>query len=216
MLECVISGSRSDPWTLPRMQPQFSHLLPLNQNNLNRRGPLWNGKIYDEPPRNSMGKLHTNLNWKKVKILSTFRCWFPLIPFISKPHLLTNGDVYNPEKLVPLGTQDTWRTQTKQHRKLKRSATAKCWTKLIANMHRKHNTTWVVRSISKKSSPLKPFSQMKHNLVGSMYRKNPYKDCSFCPDPSTNMAPYAIFVSGWSSCLFEDSCRIVFSVHVCY
>jgi hypothetical protein len=141
MLECVISGSRSDPWTLPRMQPQFSHLLPLNQNNLNRRGPLWNGKIYDEPPRNSMGKLHTNLNWKKVKILSTFRCWFPLIPFISKPHLLTNGDVYNPEKLVPLGTQDTWRTQTKQHRKLKRSATAKCWTKLIANMHRKHNTT---------------------------------------------------------------------------
>jgi hypothetical protein len=24
------------------------------------------------------------------------------------------------------------------------------------------------------------------------------------------MAPYAIFVSGWSSCLFEGSCRIVF------
>ena len=81
MLECVISGSRSDPWTLPRMQPQFSHLLPLNQNDLNRRGPLWNGKIYDEPPRNSMGKLHTNLNWNKVKKIVHFQV---LVPFDLK------------------------------------------------------------------------------------------------------------------------------------
>jgi len=84
MLECVISGSRSDPWTLPRMQPQFSHLLPLNQNDLNRRGPLWNGKIYDEPPRNSMGKLHTNLNWNKVKKIVHFQVLVPFDPFYLK------------------------------------------------------------------------------------------------------------------------------------
>ena len=36
-----------------------------------------------------------------------------------------------------------------------------------------------VRSISKKSSPLKPFSQMKRNLVGSMYRRTPVKIAHF-------------------------------------
>jgi len=38
-------------------------------------------------------------------------------------------------------------------------------------------------SISKKCSPLKPLCQMNQNLVGSIY-----KDCSFRPDPLTNMA----------------------------
>jgi hypothetical protein len=36
-------------------------------------------------------------------------------------------------------------------------------------------------SISKKS-PLKPHAQMIRNLVGSIYGKFSYKDCSFCPN----------------------------------
>jgi hypothetical protein len=42
--------------------------------------------------------------------------------------------------------------------------------------------------ISKKSSPLKPLCQMNQNLVGGIYGRVLYKDCSFCPDPLTNMA----------------------------
>ena len=54
----------------------------------------------------------------------------------------------NPEKEVPLGTQDTGRRQKKtnkqtnkqksttQHRKLKRRETAKCWTPLYTNIHK--------------------------------------------------------------------------------
>jgi hypothetical protein len=41
--------------------------------------------------------------------------------------------------------------------------------------------------ISKKSSPLKPLGQMNRNLVGSIYGRF-YKDCSFRPNPLTNMA----------------------------
>jgi hypothetical protein len=40
----------------------------------------------------------------------------------------------------------------------------------------------------KKYSPLKPLSQMIRNLVGSI-SGNVYKDCSFRPDPLTNMRP---------------------------
>jgi hypothetical protein len=40
----------------------------------------------------------------------------------------------------------------------------------------------------KKSSPLKPHGQMIRNLVGSIYGKSSYKDCSFCPNLLTNMA----------------------------
>ena len=42
--------------------------------------------------------------------------------------------------------------------------------------------------ISKKSSPLKPLCQMNRNLVGCIYGRSSYKDCSFHPDPLTNMA----------------------------
>jgi hypothetical protein len=38
------------------------------------------------------------------------------------------------------------------------------------------------------SSPLKPFGQMNQNLVGSIYGKSSCYDCSFRPDPLTNMA----------------------------
>ena len=38
------------------------------------------------------------------------------------------------------------------------------------------------------SSPVKPFGQMNRNLVGSIYGKSSCYDCSFCPDPLTNMA----------------------------
>ena len=40
---------------------------------------------------------------------------------------------------------------------------------------------------SKKYSPLKPLCQMNRNLVGSIYGRFS-KDCSFYPDPLTNMA----------------------------
>ena len=39
-----------------------------------------------------------------------------------------------------------------------------------------------------KSSPPKPLGQMNRNLVGSIYGKSSYKDCSFCPNLLTNMA----------------------------
>jgi hypothetical protein len=39
----------------------------------------------------------------------------------------------------------------------------------------------------KKSSPLKPLGQMNRNLVESIYGRSS-KDCSFRPDPLTNMA----------------------------
>jgi hypothetical protein len=39
-----------------------------------------------------------------------------------------------------------------------------------------------------KTSPLKPHGQMIRNLVGSIYGKSSYKDCSFCPNLLTNMA----------------------------
>ena len=54
----------------------------------------------------------------------------------------------NPEKRVPMGTQDTGRRQktktktktkkknTTEHRKLKRRETAKCWTPLYTNIHK--------------------------------------------------------------------------------
>ena len=42
-------------------------------------------------------------------------------------------------------------------------------------------------SISKKSSPLKPFGQMNRNLIRSMYGRC-YKDCQFRPDALLNMA----------------------------
>jgi hypothetical protein len=38
------------------------------------------------------------------------------------------------------------------------------------------------------SSPLKPFSQMNRNLVGSIYGKSSVFDCWFRPDPLTKMA----------------------------
>ena len=34
----------------------------------------------------------------------------------------------------------------------------------------------------------KTLSQMNWNLVGSIYGRPSYKDCSFCPNPFTNMA----------------------------
>jgi hypothetical protein len=37
-------------------------------------------------------------------------------------------------------------------------------------------------------SSLKPHGQMIRNLVGSIYGKSSYKDCSFCPNLLTNMA----------------------------
>ena len=38
-----------------------------------------------------------------------------------------------------------------------------------------------------KSSPLKLLGQMNRNLVGSIYGRSSYQDCSFHPDPFTNM-----------------------------
>jgi hypothetical protein len=40
----------------------------------------------------------------------------------------------------------------------------------------------------KKCSPMKPHGQMIRNLVGSIYGKSSYKDCSFCPNLLRNMA----------------------------
>jgi hypothetical protein len=48
----------------------------------------------------------------------------------------------------------------------------------LTNMATTDDSDW---SISKKS-PLKPHGQMIRNLVGSIYGKFSYKDCSFCPN----------------------------------
>jgi hypothetical protein len=41
---------------------------------------------------------------------------------------------------------------------------------------------------SKKSSSLKPIGQMNRNLAGSIYGRSSIKNCSFRPNPLSNMA----------------------------
>ena len=62
-----------------------------------------------------------------------------------------------------------------------------------------HHLASVVRclvsdwSISKKSFPLKPLSQLNRNLVGSIIGRSSYKDRSFRPDSLTSMATIGNF-----------------------
>jgi hypothetical protein len=53
-------------------------------------------------------------------------------------------------------------------------------------------------SIPKKSSPLKPLSQMNRNLVGSIYGQSSMKSAHFVPIPWQIWPPQAIYVSDWS------------------
>ena len=48
------------------------------------------------------------------------------------------------------------------------------------------------------SSPLKPFGQMNHNLVGSIYGRSSVKIANFVPIHWQTWPPQAIFVSNWS------------------
>jgi hypothetical protein len=52
--------------------------------------------------------------------------------------------------------------------------------------------------ISKKSSPLKPLSQMNRNLVGRIYGRSSIKSAHFVPIHLQTWPPHAILVSDWS------------------
>jgi hypothetical protein len=54
------------------------------------------------------------------------------------------------------------------------------------------------RLISKKSSPLKPLSQLKRNLVGSIYGRTFMTTAHFVPIRSQTWPPQAIIISDWS------------------
>ena len=67
------------------------------------------------------------------------------------------------------------------------------------NKHGRHRQfLFLIGPFLKKSSPLKPFDQMKQNLVGSIYGRSSIVFAHFIPMRQQTWPPQTILVSDWS------------------